>query len=183
MRMTKRWSRPGFIVFAALLAVGAGYGVSLLVRQVSAPNPAETSVSLTDLAGAPQRVDAIDAPLRLINFWATWCPPCREEIPLLVQIQNHYRAQGLHIIGIAVDQPDAVAEFGTLMGINYSSWIADDPFALMQHYGNRDGALPYSVLLRRDGSVISRKLGPYSPAELTKIVEDALKAAPPAPAR
>ena len=179
--MTKLWSRPGFIVFAALLAVGAGYGVSLLVRQTSTPNVAEMSASLMDLTGAPQRIEAIDAPLRLINFWATWCPPCREEIPLLVQIQNHYRARGLQIIGIAVDQPRAVAEFGALMGINYPSWIADDPFGLMKRYGNSEGALPYSVLLGRNGAVVSRKLGPYSPAELTKIVEDALKtvATPP----
>lgn len=181
--MTKLWSRPGFIVFAALLAVGAGYGVSLLVRQAGTPDVAPAKVALTDLHGVPQSLEATDAPLRLINFWATWCPPCREEIPLLVQIQSHYRAQGLQVIGIAVDQPDAVAEFGTLMGINYPSWIADDPFALMKRYGNRDGALPYSVLLARDGSVISRKLGPYSPAELTKIVEEALKTIPQPPPR
>ena len=181
--MTKLWSRPGFIVFAALLAVGAGYGVSLLVRQGGAPDAAPARVALTDLDGAPQSIDAVDAPLRLINFWATWCPPCREEIPLLVQVQNYYRTQGLQIIGIAVDQPDVVAEFGTLMGINYPSWIADDPFALMKHYGNRDGALPYSVLLDRGGAVVSRKLGPYHPAELTKIVEEALKTAATPPPR
>lgn len=181
--MTKLWSRPGFIVAAALLAVGAGYAVSLLVRQASAPDPAPAKVALTDLHGTPQSIEAVDASLRLINFWATWCPPCREEIPLLVQIQNHYRGRGLQIIGIAVDQPDAVVEFGTLMGINYPSWIADDPFALMKRYGNGDGALPYSVLLARDGSVISRKLGPYSPAELTRIVEDALKATATFPPR
>lgn len=180
--MTKLLARPGFLLLAAVLAVAAGYGVSLLVRQVAAPTPAGPSTILKDLNGVPQQLDAVDAPLRLINFWATWCPPCREEIPLLVQMQNHYRAQGLQIIGVAVDQADAVAEFGALMGINYLSWIADDPFAMMQRYGNADGALPYSVLLARDGTVLARKLGPYTPAELTQILEQALKsAATPAP--
>ena len=175
-------TRPGLLLLAAVLAVAAGYGVSRWVRPATAP-AADTGATLKDLSGTPQQLDAVDAPLRLVNFWATWCPPCREEIPLLVQTQNHYRARGLQIIGIAVDQVEAVGEFGALMGINYHSWIADDPFALMQRYGNNDGALPYSVLLARDGTVLARKLGPYSPAELTEILERALKTVANGPPR
>lgn len=181
--MRKFLSRPWFIVVAALLAIGAGYGVSLIVREGSAPGAGETEVSLTDLNGTPQRIEAVQAPLRLVNFWATWCPPCREEIPLLVQIQNHYRAQGLRIIGIAVDQPAAVAAFSDMMGINYLNWLATDPFALMKRYGNNDGALPYSVLLAPDGTILHRKLGPYAPAELTQMLEGAFAAAATRPTR
>ena len=94
----------------------------------------------------------------VVDFWATWCPPCRTEIPGYIQLQKKYAAEGLVIVGISVDTdgPEVVRKFMKEVGINYQIVLADDQiqdlFAPIQGY-------PTTLIIDRDGKIRDRKLG------------------------
>ena len=166
-----------------ILALAAGFGVYLVVHQLRAPSTAVTTVSeegpdtspiafaLPDLEGKSRDIREWRSKVVLINFWATWCPPCREEMPLLMEFQEKYATNGLQIIGVAIDNLHDVIEFRDDLGIKYPLLIGeDDAIELMGRYGNRVGALPYSVILDRDGRIVSTKTGAYSRLELENAI-------------
>ena len=118
---------------------------------VGAERPA---FALQDVAGRQQDVSQWDGQVVLVNFWATWCPPCRREIPAFIDLQQRFGAQGLQIVGVAIDQPQLVEEYGDTMGINYPSLVGEtDALAVARAYGNAYGQLPYSVVIGRDGKI------------------------------
>ena len=105
----------------------------------------------------------------VLNFWATWCPPCREEIPLFVDTQEKYKHDGLIIVGVAVDNAQDVKQFVDSYFINYPVLINDqENTKLMASYGNRLAALPYSVIIDRDGKIVSRRSGSFHKSDLEK---------------
>ncbi|MGI9311345.1 MAG: TlpA family protein disulfide reductase, partial [bacterium] len=107
----------------------------------------------------------------LVNHWATWCPPCREEIPLLIETQRRLGEYGLQVVGVAHDVLDEARAFSDRIGLNYPSLVATDGGALMRLQGNdRSGALPFTVLFDREGKLVGRKLGKLSEAELHRMV-------------
>ena len=90
----------------------------------------------------------------LLNFWATWCAPCREEMPMLMELQSKYGSDGLQVIGIALDDAQSVWEFVSTYGISYPVLAgSQDVFATSVAYGNSEGVLPYSVLIDKNGIV------------------------------
>ncbi|MDN5924870.1 MAG: TlpA family protein disulfide reductase [Xanthomonadales bacterium] len=121
---------------------------------------------LTDVDGQSQALSQWDGKLILMNFWATWCAPCRQEMPLLDAAQQRYASHGVQIIGIAIDQPQAVKSWLTQHPSSYPILIADsgsDPTLL---YGDTRGALPYSVLIGRDGRLLATHLGALDEMQL-----------------
>jgi peroxiredoxin len=170
--LPKPWRQALLLIGVGLAAGLGGYGVARLMHPATpaatAPElTASKEFSLPDLAGKPHRLADYRGKLVLLNFWATWCPPCRREIPGFVRLQQHYGSQGLQIIGISVDNPEAVARFWQEMKINYPLLLADDSvYELMGAYGNRDAGLPYSVIIGRDGQAVATKLGAYEEKEL-----------------
>lgn len=111
----------------------------------------------------------------LVNFWATWCAPCQEEIPEFIQAQETYRDKGLVLIGIAVDQPDRVASFSRDFGINYPVVVGElDAFSLAEAMGNPQGALPFTVILNRAGEIVYSHLGRIKIEEIEKIIKPLL---------
>src|SRR5699024_1201538 len=99
----------------------------------------------------------------LLNFWAPWCPPCRDEIPMLLDLQKRYADRGLQIIGPAVDKRKAVADYVARMEIPYPVFYGSDRvIALSERYGDSMGALPYSVLIAPDGRILERHAGRLS---------------------
>ncbi|MDH4135033.1 MAG: TlpA family protein disulfide reductase [Gammaproteobacteria bacterium] len=173
----------GFVVLGLGAAV-LGFSVARYFRATSVEKPATAaSFSLRDLSGKVYTSESFRGKLVLLNFWATWCPPCRREIPLFMEAEKRYRDRGLAIVGISIDSPDAVARYWQEMRINYTLLLADDDaMALMAAYGNPGGVLPYSVLIRPDGTVASAKLGPFAEKELTDLIEAQLPT-PQAPSR
>ncbi len=168
----KRRLVVGFLALglgAALL----GYSVARYFRGASIEAPARAAdFRLPDLAGKTYTLESFRGKLVLLNFWATWCPPCRREIPLFMEAEKRYRDRGLVVVGISIDSPDAVVRYWQELRINYTLLLADDnAMALMAAYGNPSGVLPYSVLIRPDGSVASVKLGPFAEEELTSLIE------------
>jgi len=112
----------------------------------------------------------------VVNHWATWCPPCRDEIPLLIETQQRLGEQGLQIIGIAHDMLDATREYGDRLGINYPSLVAiTGGGELMQQQGNiPGGALPFTVFFDREGNFAGNKLGRLSEQDLSQAISPLL---------
>lgn len=165
--------KPIYILLA-LAALTAGAAVSLLARStdpVSSPLP-----ELADLSGSPASLDRWRGKVVLVNFWATWCAPCREEIPLLIRMHADYQADGVVIVGVAVDEPGPVRDYAADMGIDYPLLLltAEQAPAWLEYFGNDIGALPYSVVLRASGEVDSTKMGAYTPKELEQALGQAL---------
>ncbi|MEA3411229.1 MAG: TlpA disulfide reductase family protein [Pseudomonadota bacterium] len=110
--------------------------------------------TLPDLDGKPVSISRWDGSVVLINFWATWCPPCRREIPEFQQVRDRYSGRGFEIVGVAIDNRDSVVEFLEEIGVRYPQLLGErEAIGISREYGNRYGALPYSVLVGRDGKV------------------------------
>lgn len=109
----------------------------------------------------------------LLNFWATWCAPCREEMPMLVDLQTQYGNAGLQVVGIALDDVQKVREFVQAFDITYPILVGStDVMAVNQLYGNQSGALPYSVLIDRDGIIRWQFSGALQQGELVDVLQD-----------
>jgi thiol-disulfide isomerase/thioredoxin len=115
--------------------------------------------SLTDLNGKIRNISEWNNKILVVNFWATWCPPCIKEMPLFVEIQHDYGEIGLQIIGIAIDKHEAVQKFVQENYINYPILEGDDVINISKSFGNRLGALPFTAVVDRDGNVVVRHVG------------------------
>lgn len=167
MRVLKNLLLP----VAAVLAALAGYWVATEVNheQTAARPPAE--VTLADLSGQSRALSEWNGKWVLVNFWATWCPPCRDEIPVLMKVRQEQRARNFEVIGIAVDQAEAVQIYSESVGIAYPILLAgDDAFALMSRFGNPAGALPYTVLLSPEGKIVTQHRGALSEMQLAQLI-------------
>jgi thiol-disulfide isomerase/thioredoxin len=161
---------------AAVAAVALAAGIYLaLERRATVADPAVVSALtravLPDLSGDPTSLDRWRGKVIVVNFWASWCPPCREEIPGLVRTQQKFAANGLQIVGIAVDSAEKSRQAAMEMGINYPVLVAGmETIDLTRKLGNRAGGLPYTVVLDREGSLVTSHLGLISEADLHRIL-------------
>jgi thiol-disulfide isomerase/thioredoxin len=132
-----------------------------LIRFVKNPDAAP-ALDVKDLDGKPISLDQAKGKIILLNFWATWCGPCRAEIPDLIELQNKYRDK-LAIIALATDEdePDEVRKFAQKHGINYRVGMATDP--LRVKYGGIP-ALPTSFIIDPQGRVVQKHVGLNNPS-------------------
>lgn len=116
--------------------------------------------SLLDLQGKLRSNSEWDGKVVIVNFWATWCPPCLQEIPDFIDLQEQYAKRGLQFIGIAIDDPDKVQRFVNNQGINYPVFVGNQqPIEIATKFGNRIGALPFTVIINREGDIVFRQIG------------------------
>jgi thiol-disulfide isomerase/thioredoxin len=118
--------------------------------------------SLPDLAGDTRTLADWDGELRVINFWATWCAPCRREIPLLKEIQAQHGEAGIQVIGIAVDDPEPVADYAAEMEFNYPVLIGqEDAIAAAESFGIDFLGLPFTLIVTPDGELLNVHVGEF----------------------
>ena len=166
----------------AFLGVGiaAGVGGWALSARMSAPVGEPTdlrSASFADLQGNPRSLSEWDGRVRVINFWATWCAPCREEIPALVLSRDKLQASGVEFIGIAIDQAAKVAEFVRTVQISYPVLLGGAAaLDLVRSLGNPGGGLPFTVVLDRKAVVAHRNLGVVTGQKIEQQVRETLAA-------
>lgn len=162
----------------ALMATAAGTYYWWSVSGPDSPTAVGDRVlaaRLPDVQGAPQALAQWRGRVLVVNFWATWCAPCREEIPAFVQLQARHGARGLQFIGIAIDQPDKVADFAREFGINYPLLLGGfETLELLRQAGNRAGVLPYTLVLDREGRVVSREPGGLKENRLEGLIQPLL---------
>ncbi|MEN1729118.1 MAG: TlpA disulfide reductase family protein [Pseudomonadota bacterium] len=112
-----------------------------------------------------------DGQAMLVNFWATWCAPCRREMPLLNEISQSHAGR-MTVVGIAIDEPGPVVEFVNELGIDYPILVGtSDVMATQQAWGNASGALPYTVLVDASGVIRWRHLGEVTVDQLQPVLD------------
>lgn len=117
--------------------------------------------------GAPVHMQAFRGQPLLINFWATWCPPCIEELPLINAFYKKNRPNGWQVLGLAIDRPSAVQAFLSKMPLDFPVGLAGlTGSELARQLGNPAGSLPFSVVVGPRGDIVERKLGRLRPDEL-----------------
>ena len=130
---------------------------------------------LADVEGATRSLEQWRGRVLVVNYWATWCAPCREEIPVFVRLQERYGSRGLQFVGIAIDQPDKVAEFAREFQINYPLLLGGvETIELLRQVGNRAGVLPYTLVVDRKGNLVSREPGGLKEARLENLIQPLL---------
>lgn len=160
--------RPGAVPDAGAPIVGSS--------PAAANERAPTDLTLTDLDGRPFTLADYRGKLVIVNFWATWCAPCLNEIPVLVRMQERYAARGFQLIGPAVDDIEEARRAAPGLKFNYPVAVGmpEDMLDLMTRLGNEQGGLPFSVVIAPDGRILERQLGEYSEIELAGLIEENL---------
>ena len=116
--------------------------------------------SLPDLKGDIQSFSKWNNKVVLLNFWATWCPPCRREMPDFIEVYEHYKDKGFVVVGVGIDDEKKVAEFVKHLNVTYPILVGGRTAMKVSHlYGNRQGALPYSIIIDRNGVIRYRAGG------------------------
>jgi thiol-disulfide isomerase/thioredoxin len=170
-------SALGLAIAALALAAGFGLHQALVAGDQASARAQEALLAATfrDLEGKPQALSQWRGEVVVLNFWATWCAPCVEEIPMFVELQKRYRDRGLVFVGIAIDRKDPVVEFANKMGINYPVVLGDtEAISLSRELGNSAGGLPFTAIIDRQGKLVKSVTGMLNEAKLEPILKQML---------
>jgi thiol-disulfide isomerase/thioredoxin len=160
------------ILLASTIALAGGIFVQSLSNkdQKNLTIPA-LEFSLPDVSGKQHSLSEWQGKIRIINFWATWCPPCLEEIPEFINLQNDFKDKNLQFIGIAVEDKQAVEQYLKTIPINYPMLIGgEEGIALSQQLGNIINAVPFTVFVNQQGQIVYRHPGELSREKILEII-------------
>jgi thiol-disulfide isomerase/thioredoxin len=165
---------------AAMIALVAGVYVAA-GRSTPAPAAALAdgalarlfAARLPDADGKAQAIAQWQGKILVINFWASWCPPCRDEMPAFSRLQTKHAANGVQFVGIAIDTQDNVVDFARNHPVSYPLLIADsEGIELARQLGNSRLALPYTIVIAPTGEVRLTRLGRVSEQELDALLPE-----------
>lgn len=163
--------RRHWLLAAGVAAAAAGAGVGWWRLQPHEPLPeavqALWALQLQTPAGEPLSLASFKGKPLLLNFWATWCPPCIEELPMIEAFWREQAGKGLQVLGLAIDQPSAVRRFLERQALGFPVALAGlGGTELSRSLGNETGSLPFSVFFTADGRIFAKKLGQLSREDL-----------------
>jgi len=168
------------LLFVAVAVLAGAAGILFNVWRMDGESDAGVAdavmaTRLADLDGQSQPLSRWRGKVLVVNLWATWCAPCREEIPAFVRLQDKYRAQGLQFVGIAIDRREPVQAFAREFGMNYPVLLGGiETVEMSRRAGNRVGALPFTLIIDRNGKIAGAELGGIDEAKLQGIIESLL---------
>jgi thiol-disulfide isomerase/thioredoxin len=156
-------------VAAGAAAAGAGFAWWRLRPEEGDPAAIQRlwSLQFETPGGSPLAFAGLRGKPVLLNFWATWCAPCIEEMPMLAAFHRQHAANGWQVVGLAIDQPSSVRKFLQRMPVGFPIGLAGlEGTELTRSLGNDVGGLPFSVQFGADGRVLQRRMGRLSEADL-----------------
>src|ERR1700686_633981 len=169
------------VAFVVALMLYVGLHMAGRSGRLSTPRITRSTVapdfSLESLEGKTMRLSDFRGKAVLLNFWATWCGPCKIEMPWFVELQQKYGSQGLQVVGVAMDDAskEDIAKFAKDMGVNYPILIGKE--SVGDQYGGVP-ALPETFLIGRDGKIVDKILGLRGKAEIEDSIRKALNTRP-----
>ena len=167
---------PQLIAVVVILGISLGLGYSLYEKQTITPlagvqeKPLQLDrlpeFSYPDLQGNMRTSSEWDDKIVVLNYWATWCPPCKKEIPLFISTQEKYSPQ-VQFVGIAIDDRQPVKQFADMMGVNYPTLLGDmNAVQTSGLLGNTSRGLPFTAIFDRSGNLHFIKSGEIQPNDL-----------------
>lgn len=162
--------------FALFFSLMTGAPAAAEIEAMPSADPV-FAATLTGFDGKPVPLAELKGKLVVLNFWATWCGPCRMEIPHLIEAQEKYGPRGIVFMGAAVeDNAGSVRDFAKAYGINYAIAMAgkDQGISLLRALGNKIAGLPFTIVLDRQGNIVAVKRGIMTPARLQQILDPLL---------
>ena len=171
---TKRWT---LALTIALAAVAIVFAVFTLWNATKTGGPdidratleRLASLSFQDVKNQPANIKSFQGKVVVLNFWATWCPPCRQEMPAFSKVSENLRAKGVVVLGIGIDSPSAIKEFALQFPVSYPLLIGgSEGMQMMRELGNPNAALPFTFVIRRDGLAAFSHLGMLTEETLTQ---------------
>ena len=161
-----------YIFLAASIAMVGGIAFHGLPNN---ENMLIAEFSFPDVAGQLHDSAEWQGKIQIINFWATWCAPCLEEIPTFIKIQNEFESKNVQFIGIAMDNQQAVKGFLDRFQINYPMLVGgDSAIGLSYQMGNIVKAVPFTVFVDEQGTIIHRQMGEISREKVIDIIKPLL---------
>lgn len=181
----KRRTRYALFAALALLAVTAGFIAANYINRQESVVPGLSrnqttrataqllALTLPDASAVNQPISQWRGKLLVVNFWATWCPPCREEMPGFSRLNTKYAAKGVQFVGIAIDHADKVQEYSLETPTTYPLLVGSPGLMpIMAGLGNTAAGLPFTVIIGRDGTLRQTRLGLWQESVLEAALAD-----------
>ena len=164
------------VLMAAVIGAGGGILAVLWLQGSPEPRTPRPAFSLEMLDDGPRRIAEWDGQIIVLNFWATWCAPCRDEIPLFSRLDAAFADRGVQFLGVAIDNPEAIRGFLADVEMGYPSFYGmESAIDVAADYGNPQGTLPYTVVIDRDGSITERFRGQIHEPDLRPVLNDLMR--------
>lgn len=173
-------SKLNIIVIAIILLLSIGFGFQYYLKNGPKQNNASTqalfAATFPDENGKPHSLKQYAGKIVVLNFWATWCEPCREEMPELSDLHYAYKNKNVVVLGVAVDEIAAISEFAKETKVSYPLFAADmQGMDIAQQLGNDKSVLPYTVIINADGTVAKTYFGRVTKPLLEETLAKLLK--------